>query len=313
MNQALRIEKPPVEARVIENVSELRLLLDEGSLQVCDMPTEIIMCRPDHFCIPDEKHEINSHMIGKARTVNKVEAIEQWTRLYEIIKGLCAVHLVDGVERLNDMVFAANAGFAFVVNGKRVFILSTMLEPSRQGEPRHYKRHLYRHGYDVMLLSSGLPFEGQGDVLPHPHAGLIWGGYGFRTCKEVYPEVSSLLRVPVILLELVLRECYHLDTAFCPLDNKTVLYYPGAFSFESRKMIEEMFPRRIAVTYEEAMAFVCNTVVIGKNLIIPQGVERGKFEPIFEEMGFHVIWVDMSEFQKSGGAAKCLTLNHYRG
>ncbi|MBI2030922.1 hypothetical protein HYT05_04840 [Candidatus Kaiserbacteria bacterium] len=131
-----------------------------------------------------------------------------------------------------------------------------------------------------------------------------------RTSKEAYAEVSAIFRVPVILLELVLPEFYHLDTAFCPLDNKTVLYYPGAFSIESRKMIEEMFPQRIEVTFADAMAFACNAVVIGHNVILHQGAAC--VAPFLEEIGFIVHLVDMSQFMLSGGAAKCLTLCHYR-
>ncbi|MBI2030271.1 amidinotransferase [Candidatus Kaiserbacteria bacterium] len=310
MNQVLRAQKSLAESCVISNVSELDHLLDEGKLRVCDMPTEIIMCRPDHFQIPNKMHEINVHMINQAGKVNRVEALRQWVRLYETLKGLCDVYVVDAAERLHDMVFAANAGSAYVVDGKRVFILSNMLELTRQGEPRHYKRHLYRYGYDVMTLVSDLPFEGQGDMLPHPHAGVMYGGYGFRTRKEVYTEISALLGVPVILLELVRPEFYHLDTAFCPLDNETVLYYPEAFSLESREMIKKMFPRRIIVTHEEAMTFVCNAVVVGRNVVLPRGADRVGL--ILEEMGFVVHWVDMDQFLLSGGAAKCLTLHHYR-
>jgi N-dimethylarginine dimethylaminohydrolase len=310
MSQRLRAQKLPAEGHVVSNVAELCYLLDDGELRICDEPTEIIMCRPDHFCIPTTKDEINVHMFGKAGTVNRVEAIRQWTRLYEVLKGLCEVHVVEAFERLHDMVFAANAGSTFVVDGNRVFLLSNMLEMKRQGESRHYKKHLYRHGYDVLMLESNLPFEGQGDVLPHPHVGLIYGGYGFRTRKDVYAELSSLLRVPVILLELILPEFYHLDTAFCPLDNQTVLYYPGAFSLESRAMIEKMFPRRIEVFYDEAMTFVCNAVVVGRNIVLPRGADR--VGAVLEEMGFAVHWVNMDQFLLSGGAAKCLTLNHFR-
>ncbi len=316
MNQMLKVQKPPAGGHVIGHVSELRRLLDEGELPICDMPTEIIMCRPDYFCIPSEEHEINEHMIGNTGMVNIPKAMEQWTKVNLLLKSLCEVHVMDAAPRLNDKVFAANGASTFVVDGVRTAIISSMVKHNRQGESRHYKKFLFRHGYDVRTLSSGFPFEGQGDILPHPHAGLMYGGYMVRwpkwsrTSKEVYTEVSAIFRVPVIALELVLPKFYHLDTAFCPLDNETVLYYPEAFSLESREMIEEMFPRRIAVTYDEAMTFVCNAVVVGRNVILPRGADR--VGAVLEEMKFIVHWVDMDQFMLSGGAAKCLTLNHYR-
>lgn len=310
MNQVLRAPRPTVAPRVIRNVLELGHLPKDVESHVCDMPTEIIMCRPDHFCIPEKKHETNVHMHGKAGTVDTNKAREEWTHLNVLLKGLCDVHVVEAVARQHDMVYAANAGSACVVDDRRVFILSNMLEPVRQGESRHYKKYLYQYGYDVMTLSSSLPFEGEGELLRHPHARLMYGGYGFRTSKEVYTEISTLLGMPVILLELILPEFYHLDTAFCPLDNKTVLYYPEAFSLESRELIEKMFPRRVAVTHDEAMTFVCNAVVVGRNLVLPRGADR--VGAILEDMGFIVHWVNMDQFLLGGGAAKCLTLFHFR-
>jgi N-dimethylarginine dimethylaminohydrolase len=316
MSQRLRAQKLPAEGHVVSNVAELCYLLDDGELRICDMPTEITMCRPDYFCIPSEEHEINAHMIGNTGMVNIPKAMEQWTKANLLLKSLCEVHVMDAAPRLNDMVFAANGASTFVVDGVRTAIISSMVKQNRQGESRHYKKYLFRHGYDVRTLSSEVPFEGQGDILPHPHAGLMYGGYMLRwpkwsrTSKEAYAEVSAIFRVPVILLELVLKEFYHLDTAFCPLDNETVLYYPGAFSLESREMIEKAFPRRIEVTYDEAMTFVCNAVVVGHHVVLPRGADR--VGSVLEEMGFAVHWVDMDQFLLAGGAAKCLTLNHYR-
>ncbi|MBI2030923.1 hypothetical protein HYT05_04845 [Candidatus Kaiserbacteria bacterium] len=127
MSTILRVPKLPIESRVISNMSELRHLLDDGELRVCDMPTEIIMCRPDYFCIPSEEHEINAHMIGNTGMVNIPKAMEWWTKANLLLKSLCEVHVMDAAPRLNDMVFAANGASTFVVDGVRTAIISSMV------------------------------------------------------------------------------------------------------------------------------------------------------------------------------------------
>ncbi|PIO58119.1 hypothetical protein TELCIR_20451, partial [Teladorsagia circumcincta] len=56
----------------------------------------------------------------------------------------------------------------------------------------------------------------------------------------------------------------------------------------------------------EAKQFACNAVVIGKNVIMNEGSER--VAALLERYGFQTHFVQMSEFLKSGGSAKCLTL-----
>lgn len=66
------------------------------------------------------------------------------------------------------------------------------------------------------------------------------------------------------------------------------------------------------VSYEDALAFACNSVSLdGKNLII-----HYKATGFIEELrnrGFIVHTVDISEFIKFGGGLKCLTFQHYNG
>ena len=86
------------------------------------------------------------------------------------------------------------------------------------------------------------------------------------------------------------------------------MYYPGAFDNYGNAVIEANIPKdkRIPVTLEEARAFACNTVAIGDTIIFNKSSER--LIDVMREKGFQVIPLDMSEFLKSGGSTKCLTL-----
>lgn len=57
---------------------------------------------------------------------------------------------------------------------------------------------------------------------------------------------------------------------------------------------------------EEAMLFACNAVVIGHHVVHPRGCAQTR--ALLENLGFTCHPVDMSEFVKAGGSAKCTTL-----
>ncbi len=62
----------------------------------------------------------------------------------------------------------------------------------------------------------------------------------------------------------------------------------------------------IEVCQEEALRFACNAVVIGAHVVLPAGCPQLTQE--LESRGYIVHSVNLSEFLKAGGAAKCLTL-----
>jgi N-dimethylarginine dimethylaminohydrolase len=109
----------------------------------------------------------------------------------------------------------------------------------------------------------------------------------------------------VLSLELVDGRWYHLDTAFFALTPRLVVYYPGAFDTYACTVLNANF-ETIEVVEEEALRFACNSVVIGENVVMPAHCPR--LRAALEARGYVVYPVDLSEFIKSGGAAKCLTL-----
>ncbi|KAK6058449.1 hypothetical protein COOONC_03979 [Cooperia oncophora] len=62
----------------------------------------------------------------------------------------------------------------------------------------------------------------------------------------------------------------------------------------------------LPVEEEEAKNFACNAVIVGKNVIMNEGSEKAA--KLLEEHGFKAHFVQVSEFLKSGGSTRCLTL-----
>jgi len=115
-----------------------------------------------------------------------------------------------------------------------------------------------------------------------------------------------MLRIPTMPLELVDARFYHLDTCFCPLDEQTAIYYPAAFDDYARRVLEANIPTLIAAEEDEASHFACNAVVVGRNVVLPAGCPRLGAE--LTRRGWTVHSVDLSEYLKAGGSAKCLTI-----
>jgi N-dimethylarginine dimethylaminohydrolase len=85
------------------------------------------------------------------------------------------------------------------------------------------------------------------------------------------------------------------------------LYRP-AISEDSYKLLERVYGSYniIEVSLEDAMNFACNAVNINNTIIVSSMSNNLKQKLI--ERDFDIIETPMSEFMKSGGSCKCLTL-----
>ena len=260
-----------------------------------------LMCAPDHY---DVDYVINPWMEGNIHKSSRDRAVEQWNKLYNVIKNHAIVDLVPPEKGWPDMVFSANAG---LVLGQNV-VLSRFLHKERQGEEPYFQQWFEENGFNVYTLPKDLPFEGAGDALLDREGRWLWAGYGFRSELDSHPFLAKWLDIEVISLRLMDERFYHLDTCFCPLANGYLLYYPGAFDSYSNRVIEmRVAPeKRIAIVEADAVNFACNAVNVDSIVIMNKTSDGLKSR--LAEVGFQVIETPLTEFLKAGGAAKCLTL-----
>ncbi|MCX7594549.1 MAG: TIGR00300 family protein [Fischerella sp.] len=260
-----------------------------------------LMCPPDHY---DVDYVINPWMEGNIHKSSRDRAVEQWQKLYHILKEHAIVELVPPQIGWPDMVFTANAG---LVLGDTV-VLSRFLHKERQGEEPYFKQWFEENGYKVYELPKDLPFEGAGDALLDREGRWLWAGYGFRSELDSHPYLAKWLDIEVLSLRLIDERFYHLDTCFCPLTDGYLLYYPAAFDSYSNRLIEmRVAPeKRIVVTEADAVNFACNAVNVDRTIILNKASDVLKAR--LTEIGFQVIETPLTEFLKAGGAAKCLTL-----
>ncbi|MBI1995682.1 MAG: amidinotransferase [Deltaproteobacteria bacterium] len=259
----------------------------------------VLMCAPDHYGI---EYEINPWM-SRSRQSHRPKAAKQWAELRRILQDRLSVsvNLVEPQPGVPDMVFAANAGVVW----KHKFVVSNFRHDVRRPEAGHYAAWFRDRGFEIVRLSRGYYFEGEGDLL---RCGETWfAGYHIRSDILAHQEVAEIIEREVLSLELTNDWFYHLDTCFCPLGEGRAIFYPGAFDPYARKVLANHIADLIPVSAREASRFACNAVVVGDAIVMNHGcpVLRQRLE----SAGFTVLEIALDEFIKAGGSAKCLVLN----
>jgi N-dimethylarginine dimethylaminohydrolase len=262
------------------------------------------MCPPTFFDVREPKNPYMGLPIDRAR------AQQQWEELRRAFEasGL-TVEVIDPVEDLDDMVFAANQVFVGHHDGLGNFIVpSRMRYPSRHKEVEFFVEWFRHRAYKIINLDfNGEYLEGHGDLLWHLDRSRIWAAYGFRSTQGGVEKFAAAMRelgFPVIPLQLVDEHCYHLDTCLCPLNDDAALIYPGAFSPESLQTVRAGWKRIHQLTREEALQFMGNGIVANGRFITPRLTRN--LEQILAEEGLVPVVVDTSEFEKSGGSVFCM-------
>ena len=108
-------------------------------------------------------------------------------------------------------------------------------------------------------------------------------------------------------LELVNPRFYHLDTCFCPLAPGEAIYFPDAFDAYGRRVLEAHVPKLMPVAEAEALPVRLQRGGGGQDGGSQQPVPAS-WPRTWPAWGTGPIEVELDEFLKAGGSAKCLTL-----
>jgi len=263
------------------------------------------MVRPDHFRID---YAINPYM-DPADQPDPRRARAQWVDLLSTIERLGAtVEVVPQRPDAPDMVYAMNLGLGVVrPDGVGHVVLSHMRYAERRMETLTAQPWFERSG-------RATSYVGRDGVGAHLEAGDVfaWGdalvaGFGPRTEELALKHLATDLGVRVRGVRITHPAMYHLDLAFCPLDERRALVAPGAFDEASAAALLELVPEPLVLTDDEALTTFCaNSIVIGRAVVMPAGAPP-RVKAQLADWDFEVVEVDVSQFHKGGGSIRCLT------
>ena len=260
----------------------------------------LLVCPPDYYGI---EYEINPWM-RVSNAVDPGRSKVQWQNLMQTLEDDAGAELkkMTPITGHPDLVFTANAGL--IHDG--VTVVSQFRQPERQREEKHFEQWFADNDYRVIPLGVENCFEGAGDLLGF--ADVWFGGYRKRSDIGAYTALAKIYDKEILPLELVNDKFYHLDTCFCPLSGGELLYYPPAFDSYAQNTINDRVEKhhRLVVPQVEAERFACNAVCVDRHVVLPSGCD--KTMELLESHGYIPHPVELGEFMKSGGSAKCLTL-----
>ena len=264
-----------------------------------------LMVEPNHFRVD---YAINPYM-DLADQPDPVRALEQWRRLGEALRAAGAeVEVLPQRPDSPDMVYAMNLGLVVntgpEVEDRRV-VHSHMRYAERRNETLTAAPWFAEHGFAGSYVGRdgvGAHLEA-GDAFAFRDALVV--GYGPRTEELGLKHLATDLDVRVRGLRITHPGLYHLDLAFCPLDDRRAMVCPDALDEASAAAVLALVPEPLVLTEEEALTFCANSVVVGSTILMPSVPDRVRAQ--LEAWGFEIVLVDVSEFHKGGGSVRCMT------
>lgn len=271
----------------------------------------LMMSAPEHF---EVSYRINPWMDpvqwkSSAEQLRR-QADRGWNSLKETYQRLGAdVQIQSSQAGLPDLVFTANA--AVVLD--RTVLLARFRHPERRMELTHNRAFfeaLQAKGWidSIVETPEDLHFEGAGDAIWDANRKLMWTGWGQRSSRSMPQVIARMFSVPTVSLELIDPRFYHLDTCLCVLSGGEIVYYPAAFSPESRQVIRDLVADELLIeaSAHDAEHLAVNSVCLGDQVVMCHASEELRAQ--LSKRGYAVHVVPLESFNRSGGSAYCLTL-----
>jgi N-dimethylarginine dimethylaminohydrolase len=267
------------------------------------MPPAFLMCPPTSY---DVHFLFNPHMRYSER-VDRRRAKAQWRRLVRALEDAGAeLHFLEPTFATGPLVFTADGALCYRP-GDALILQNDGVRGDL--EPAVFRAWFETHGFRTESAPPNCRVDG-GNLL------RLWDGTvlaglkpGSRGMGERY--LARLLRVTVgarvETVALVDERFLHLDTVVGVLGrDRYLVYLEGLADRRPPKDSALAEAEVIAVSRADALRFACNLVVVG-DVVITGPISDGLCRRI-GRLGFHVERLDLSEFYKAGGGAKCLTL-----
>jgi N-dimethylarginine dimethylaminohydrolase len=264
-----------------------------------------------HFDVDDSVKGENI-FIKESVKVDKEKALAQHRHLASVLN----TRPHEAFPRMPDIVFSANVALVLPRLPRKVVVLSSFKHPVRQPEVAVFRRCMEAEGVLCVPFPKAFVFEGDGECKWFLGGQLLVVGYGYRCTKRSVCVLRQLLTsiyqsfnvAPprVIGLRLASPFVYHMDLAMVETSPTSCVAHKGAFVDSSQ------LEKYVCVRYWKTDdPFLFNCLVTPTRAIVHKIMfERDR---VFLKEALSprtVVEVDVSEFEKSGGAVKCMVLKY---
>ena len=220
-------------------------------------------------------------------------ARRQWEGYVEALHGAgWTTHEVAAADDCPDSVFVEDT---MVVYGD-LAVISRPGAPARRPETADAEEAVRAQGYRVARIEEPGTLDG-GDVLKH--GGTVWVGQGGRTNPEGIAQLRAHLEpLGAEVVAVPLTKVLHLKTAVTALPDGTVVGY--------EPLVDDpgVWGDRFLDVPEEPGSHV---VLLGDDVLL-MATSAPRTAALFEDRGYHVVAVDISEYEKLEGCVTCLSV-----
>lgn len=222
-------------------------------------------------------------------------------------------------QALPDIVFIASAGLSLPRLPVSLVILPNMKHAQRKDELPFIKEIFDELKIATIPFPGKAPFEGQAECKWFHNGELLIVGYGYRANKETVSTLRKLLQeiytshgiTPPTVLGVHLKSFnyYHLDIAMLATSDITCLIQQGSIKDRDIYKIEKALGKAQVKIIATDDPFCLNAIIDGPNLLVHK-LNNPELKAFLEdETGKTVIELDASEYEKSGGAVRCLVFD----
>lgn len=301
------------------------------------------------FASADEPNNIWMEEVGpEERRIDRQVALDQFHALVVALSTHGLVYLLPSWPSLQDQVYTGNLGAVLPLAAGHVLVPARFRSPPRRGEEAPGRRFFALLRLSLFDLPKAVPaarlarsdhesalaaadgdevyFEGEAD-LKFLGDQLYVGACGHRTTIGALFYLRERLGIEIIPFPITDLRLFHLDCCILPIDRQRVVVCTEAATVEALRAIERV-REVIAVDTDCACCGITNAVRIGNRVFYSSDIatlarshpdyasEARKValaENICARLGLEPIFIDISEFYKSGGDLSCLVmrLNHY--
>ena len=273
-----------------------------------------ICIKPTTFTILPIQEKQNTYIDIKHR-VDRKKAAKQHNDLVESFINVTEYTIEDPSDPIPDIVFIANGGLCLPRLGRPVILLPNMKYKQRKDELEYLEGIYGDMGLETIPFPGDEPFEGQAELKWFHGGSKAICGYGYRSTKKSFQILNNLFKKlygkhkpELLVVPLLSADYYHLDVAMLEFDDKKCIIHRGAFSEASIKKIQDFLGPENVFVIDTSDSFCLNAVVDGPNLITHMLTKplKSHLEMITNK---NIIMVNTSEFEKSGGSVRCMTLD----